>query len=269
MPALSERSCPPLPPIDHQRIIVLGSRSPRRRELLGSMTGIDHLRILPPLNSAEPGFDSLTTDAQIRERLLDIVTLKHQDVCRQLPQQPWYSVERPPIVVVADTTVVTGPADGERQVLGQPNSDHWQSDVREWLKFRLSGTTHEVWTAVLVSRGQQVQQTVVKSRVTFAPLSESSLDWYLSTGESPGKAGGYAIQGFAAAFVTQLEGSLTNVIGLPLLETVALIRSLADVGSPQNPESKLPDHSRGNDGTTSPATGSPNREQGPNLSGGV
>lgn len=234
MPALSASPAPPLPPIDHYSIIVLGSRSPRRRELLGSMTGIDHLYILPPSNAAEPGFDSLTTDAQIRERLLDIVTLKHQDVCRQLPQQPWYSVKRPPIVVVADTTVVTGPADGQRQVLGQPNSEHWQSEVREWLQSRLSGTTHEVWTAVLVSLGNQVRQAVVRSRVTFASISDADLDWYLSTNESPGKAGGYAIQGFAAAFVTHLDGSLTNVIGLPLLETMALIQSLSENNSPKH-----------------------------------
>lgn len=267
MPALSERSCPPLPPIGHQRIIVLGSRSPRRRELLGSMTGIDHLRILPPLNSAEPGFDSLTADAQICQRLEEIVTLKHQDVCRQLPQQSWHSIECPPIVVVADTTVVTGPADGQRQVLGQPNSEHWQSEVREWLQSRLSGTTHEVWTAVLVSLGNQVRQAVVRSRVTFASISDADLDWYLSTNESPGKAGGYAIQGFAAAFVTHLDGSLTNVIGLPLLETVALIRSLSESSSPPDPTPVLPNDSSGDDGMT--ASGSPHDKQGLNPSGSV
>lgn len=210
------------------RRVVLGSRSPRRRELLGSMTGSERLYVLPPLSPLEPGFESLTFDAQIRQRLLEIAALKHADVRNQLPHQPWFSSDNPPVVVVADTTVVTGESDGTREVLGQPEPEHWRQQVREWFDLRLSGRTHEVWTAVIVSRGNTVRDVVVRSRVTFSSISDTTMDWYLSTNESPGKAGGYAIQGFAASFVTHLEGSLTNVIGLPLLETMELIRSLPD-----------------------------------------
>ena len=194
------------------RSVVLGSRSPRRRELLGSMTGIE----------------SMTFDSQIRQRLVEIAALKHADVQNQLPHQPWFSPDNPPVIVVADTTVVTGESDGTREVLGQPEPEHWRQQVREWFALRLSGRTHEVWTAVIVSRGNTVRSVVVRSRVTFSAISDTTMDWYLSTNESPGKAGGYAIQGFAASFVTHMEGSLTNVIGLPLLETMELIRSLPD-----------------------------------------
>jgi septum formation protein len=192
------------------------------------MTGIECLYVLPPSSPLEPGFESMTFDSQIQQRLMEIAALKHADVRNQLPHQPWFSPDNPPVVVVADTTVVTGESDGTRAVLGQPEPELWRQQVREWFDLRLSGRTHEVWTAVIVSRGNTVRDIVVRSRVTFSAISEATMDWYLSTNESPGKAGGYAIQGFAASFVTHMEGSLTNVIGLPLLETMELIRSLPD-----------------------------------------
>jgi septum formation protein len=73
-----------------------------------------------------------------------------------------------------------------------------------------------------------VREQIVTAAVTFTDVSSEALAWYLSTGESLGKAGGYAIQGLAAAFVKRLEGSLTTVIGLPLLETLQLMRVVAE-----------------------------------------
>ena len=75
-----------------------------------------------------------------------------------------------------------------------------------------------------MSHGTDVQEFIVRSIVRFIAVDDDLLEWYLSTGESPGKAGGYAIQGHAAVFVDELRGSLTNVIGLPVLEVVQTLQ---------------------------------------------
>ena len=208
--------------------VILGSRSPRRKELLGSIVGHDQLVIKPPVTPEEPGFLDLHQETEIEHRLLDIVQLKHSDVCQQIAadtsDEVFASVDSAPFVVVADTIVVAELNREQRVVLGQPELDRWQDDVREWLRNRLSNQTHEVWTGVLVSQLGQTSTCIVKSAVTFCEINDELIEWYISTRESLGKAGGYAIQGFAAAFVTQLRGSLTNVIGLPVMETrLALI----------------------------------------------
>ena len=208
--------------------VILGSRSPRRKELLGSIVGHDQLVIKPPVTPEEPGFLGLHQETEIEHRLLDIVQLKHSDVCQQIAadasNEVFASIDSAPFVVVADTIVVAEINREQRVVLGQPEPDRWQDDVREWLRNRLSNQTHEVWTGVLVSQLGQTSTCIVKSAVTFCEINDELIEWYISTRESLGKAGGYAIQGFAAAFVTQLRGSLTNVIGLPVMETrLALI----------------------------------------------
>jgi septum formation protein len=203
--------------------VVLGSRSPRRAELLAACLAPQQLRVLPPASPDEPGFDGLCEDEAIRRRLLEIVRLKHQAVCQLVTQQTPEKGTLPPLIVAADTTVVAGERSGERHVLGQPRPDAWQQDVRHWFSHWLSGRTHHVWTAVRVSCDLAVRELIVPSAVTFCRVSPEQLEWYLSTGESTGKAGGYAIQGLAAAFVNHVEGSLTTVIGLPLLETLRLL----------------------------------------------
>ena len=203
--------------------VILGSRSPRRKELLGSIVGHDQLVIKPPVTPEEPGFLGLHQETEIEHRLLDIVQLKHSDVCQQIAadasNEVFASIDSAPFVVVADTIVVAELNREQRVVLGQPELDRWQDDVRDWLRNRLSNQTHEVWTGVLVSQLGQTSTCIVKSAVTFCEINDELIEWYVSTRESLGKAGGYAIQGFAAAFVTQLRGSLTNVIGLPVMET--------------------------------------------------
>jgi septum formation protein len=203
--------------------VILGSRSPRRKELLGAIVGHDQLVIKPPVTPEEPGFLGLHQETEIEHRLLDIVQLKHSDVCQQIAadasNEVFAAIVSAPFVVVADTIVVAEINREQRVVLGQPEPDRWQDDVREWLRNRLSNQTHEVWTGVLVSQLGQTSTCIVKSAVTFCEINDELIEWYVSTRESLGKAGGYAIQGFAAAFVTQLRGSLTNVIGLPVMET--------------------------------------------------
>lgn len=101
--------------------IILGSRSPRRRDLLSAAAGAERIVCLPPISSAEAGFLNLRHDADIQERLLQITHAKHQDVSAQISSQPSLNLHCPPVVVVADTTVVAGPQDGHREVLGQPD----------------------------------------------------------------------------------------------------------------------------------------------------
>ncbi len=204
--------------------IILGSRSPRRRELLGSIVGQECLVILPPSSPDEPGFADVSDEAGIERRLIDIVQMKHDDICRQLAAMPGEPI--PPFVVVADTIVIASDDNGTRCVLGQPGPERWQDEVRSWFRRWLSGRTHEVWTGVRISHGNQQTQFIVRSKVTFCEVSDELLEWYVATGESTGKAGGYAIQSHAALFVTRFEGSLTSIIGLPLMEVVAGLTKL-------------------------------------------
>jgi septum formation protein len=80
----------------------------------------------------------------------------------------------------------------------------------------LSGTVHQVLTAVVVRHAGEEATDVVTTRVRFVPLTSAEIDWYVSTGEPGGKAGAYAIQGRASRFVDWIEGSWSNVVGLPV-----------------------------------------------------
>jgi septum formation protein len=122
------------------------------------------------------------------------------------------------VVLAADTEVVVG-----GRVLGKPAD----RDVAEAMLRSLSGRTHEVMTGIAVRRGDSARIAQVTTAVTFRTLTDAEIAWYLATGEPVDKAGAYALQGAGAVLVARIEGSDTNVIGLPLAETVALLR---DVG---------------------------------------
>ncbi len=124
------------------------------------------------------------------------------------------------VIVAADTTV-----EAQGLILEKPLDD---DDAYGMLR-RLSGRTHQVHTGVTVSvagNGARRSSTIlVTTEVTFVPLTDDMIDWYLATGEADDKAGAYGIQGAAAAFVERVDGSVTNVIGLPLAETLDLLRN--------------------------------------------
>ena len=209
--------------------VVLGSRSPQRRELLESIVGSGSLHIVPPLSSAEANFHDVRDDVGFERRLLEIVRDKYQDVSRQVATSERFSgqgIPNAPFIVVADTIVIAQNDLQHRQVLGQPEPDKWKSEVRHWMRHWLAGRTHEVWTGAVVTRQTEVREFIVKSSVTFCSVSDAMIEWYLSTNESVGKAGGYAIQANAAAFVSQFSGSLTNIIGLPLMEVIDALQAL-------------------------------------------
>ncbi len=119
-------------------------------------------------------------------------------------------------VLAADTVV-----DVDGKILGKPGD---ADDARRMLQ-RLSGRTHLVHTGVAVRSGDDVEIEVVTTSVRFTPLTPEAIEWYLATGEPFDKAGAYAIQGAGGAFVEEIQGSVSNVIGLPLTTVVRLART--------------------------------------------
>ncbi len=196
--------------------IVLGSRSPRRRELLTLLVGPETVEVCPPTNPDEPGFEGCSSLHHIHARLLQVASGKLQQVREQTNDDQ-------AVIVVADTVVVGRETNGSMHVLGQPPDGDWKPVVAEWFTRFYLGKSHEVVTGVVVSKGDVAWSSVVTSEVRFRENAASLVPWYLSTGESLGKAGGYAIQGAGGIFVEQVLGSLTNIVGLPLIETRELL----------------------------------------------
>lgn len=212
------------------RRYILASRSPRRLELLQQVVHPVLIEVRPPAISEEAGFDDCTDVAMIRQRLLEIARHKAEQVRTALNEQEADLHERPrTLLISADTTVVvTDHHSGEPVVLGQPpETDEWREVVTDWFMHHYAGRTHLTITAVFVTTpdGRSAEQ-VVETKVTIRRDVERWLNWYLLTGEPRGKAGGYAIQGAGSVFVERVEGSLSNVVGLPL---EALLELFAEV----------------------------------------
>jgi septum formation protein len=205
-----------------KRRYVLGSRSPRRFELLQRIIPPELIEVRPPRSPVEDDFVGLTQWAAIESRLLEIARAKCTDVSDQIRET---RSDRPRIVITADTVVVAGPADGQFNVLGQPpENDTWREVVRRWFEHEYAGRTHLVATAFCVAWStDRISERVVRSAVTFHDHVKRWLDWYLATGEPRGKAGGYAVQGSGSIFVSRIDGSLSNVIGLPLRELLEVL----------------------------------------------
>lgn len=206
---------------------ILASRSPRRRELLGLLVPPESIEVLPPPSSQEAGFAELNDLAAIRSRLQEIASTKADQVIGQLGERLGGCV-----VIAADTAIiVTDPETRRPHVLEQPpETDEWQATVLDWFGRYYGGRWHIAATALDVRLGSDAPiRRVVETRVEFRPDVDRWLAWYLQTGESRGKAGGYAIQGAGSVFVSRIEGSLSNVVGLPL-EVLAECLKLVSVG---------------------------------------
>ena len=122
------------------------------------------------------------------------------------------------VILAADTTVVL-----HGNILGKPESkEHGLQMLNE-----LSGTRHDVLTGVSICNGYRTETFFVKTEVTFRHLGKKEIAWYWETGEPHDKAGSYGLQGAGAAFVAALKGSYSNVIGLPLSETVLMLRDFS------------------------------------------
>jgi septum formation protein len=181
----------PVPP----PTIVLASASPRRQELVRA------LGFVPEVRPA------------------------HLDEARKAGESPRAYVLRLAedkartasggFVLAADTAVVLGD-----EVFGKPAD---ATDARRMLA-ALAGRTHEVLTGVCVLGGGRAESAAVSTSVTFTPMPAAAIDWYVLSGEPMDKAGAYAIQGLGGIFVERIDGSYSNVVGLPLAETAALLR---------------------------------------------
>jgi septum formation protein len=178
--------------------IILASSSPRRQQLLKA-AGFD-LTIISPLID-EDVLEGEAPEAYVRR----IAEAKVRAIAHDatLP------------VVAADTTVAI-----DHHILAKPADE---AEARSMLTL-LSGRTHTVFTAFAVQKGKHVNVQSVATKVSFRPLSEGEIDSYIRSGEPFDKAGGYGIQGAGMALVDRVEGSFTNVVGLPLKEVIEALR---------------------------------------------
>ncbi|HEY5088398.1 MAG TPA: Maf family protein [Polyangia bacterium] len=188
--------------------LVLASASPRRRELLERLGLV--LEVIP----ADVDESALAGELAI-DYVRRIAVAKCDKVFEGLA--PGGDDDSKLAVLGADTTVVV-----DATILGKPAD---ADDARAMLA-RLAGRRHEVITGTAVRFGARRTERTVTTLVAMRALQPAELDAYLACGEWRGKAGGYAVQGIAAAFVTDLRGSVTNVIGLPVAEVIADLLAL-------------------------------------------
>jgi septum formation protein len=188
--------------------IYLASQSPRRAQLLGQL-GVRHELLLAgpeedaeALEHVQPGESPTAYVQRVTALKLDAAVARHRRL--GLPPAP---------VLCADTTVAFG-----RAILGKP------ADDAQRMLAMLSGRTHRVLTAVALQHGKRRQAALSVSRVRFAAVEKRRIAAYVASGEAEGKAGAYAIQGRAAAFVEHISGSHSGIMGLPMFETAKLLR---------------------------------------------
>ena len=193
-------------------MIYLASNSPRRRELLQQI----HVHF-EPLLFRGPG----RHDHDMAEDVLpgeDAVTyvqrVANAKAVGGIQRMRWRELP-PRLLLAADTTLEL---DGD--IVGKPeDGEHAVAVLR-----RLSGRTHRVLTAVVLSDGERYASRLSTSEVRFRALSEGEVRDYVATGEAADKAGAYGIQGRAALFIEEILGSYTGIMGLPLFETGALLQ---------------------------------------------
>ena len=192
--------------------VYLASQSPRRRQLLEQI-GVRYELLLAAtdedaesLEEALPGEAPLTYVKRVTQLKLEAAVKRMQ--ARSL---------KPATVLCADTTVALG-----RVIFGKP--ENTQDAVR--ILKTLSGQTHRVLTAVAVASGRRRSMRVSVSKVTFALMTSSEIKAYVASGEPFGKAGAYGVQGMAAAYISEIRGSYTGIMGLPLFETALLLKNI-------------------------------------------
>lgn len=185
--------------------IILASSSPRRQEIL-KMLDIPFQVILPNID------ETLTSSVGTEDIPELLAREKVSAVIHSLPSQQeiqW--------VLGADTVIVKN-----GRIFGKPQS---ADEAAEFLK-EFQGSTHTVITAVVLYNGKQKSTTsrVARTKVTFAPMTDDEIQWYLESGEWHGAAGGYRIQSLASIFIEKIEGSQSCVTGLPIHELYDMLK---------------------------------------------
>lgn len=183
--------------------LILASGSPRRKlllEQLGIRFGVEPPDVDESLLTGEAPEVYVT---RLSEKKAQTIARKHDSEV---------------VILAADTTVVL-----HGNILGKPESKKHSVQMLN----ELSGTTHDVLTGVSICRGSRTETFCVRTEVTFRHLEKKEIAWYWETGEPLDKAGSYGLQGPGAAFVETLTGSYSNVIGLPLSETILMLRDFS------------------------------------------
>lgn len=191
--------------------IYLASRSPRRQELLKQI-GVDFMVL--PLREALariPDVDETPLSQELPSEYVGrIARIKAEMGRKRMSERGWADFP----VLGADTTVVSN-----GRIFGKPENPFHAKQMLG----ALSGQLHQVLTAVAVAAGNGTRVCLSRSSVRFRNLGEQEIDHYLACGEAYDKAGAYAIQGRAAVFISEISGSYSGVVGLPLFETAQLL----------------------------------------------
>ena len=184
--------------------LILGSQSPRRKELLQW--------IYVPFKIVTSDIEEVSNEIE--------VDLLVQDLAKQKAQHVFDNVKKDysnPYVIGADTIVVV-----DNEVLGKPNN---KDEARQML-LQLKGRSHRVLTGVCIKWSEGEEVFFDETKVSFDDMSDELLELYLGTGESMDKAGSYGIQGAALGFIGKLEGSYSNVVGLPVNLVLQKLKSI-------------------------------------------
>jgi septum formation protein len=192
------------------KFIYLASQSPRRRQLLEQL-GVRYALLLADDTEDAEALEVVLPNEAPRAYVQRVTLLKLAAALarmkrRGLPAAP---------VLCSDTTVALG-----KTILGKPDDAKHATQILG----ALSGQTHRVLTSVAIGTARKQAQGLSVSQVQFAPLTRTQIQSYVASGEPMGKAGAYAVQGRAAAYIAHISGSYSGIMGLPMFETAQLLR---------------------------------------------
>jgi septum formation protein len=190
--------------------VYLASASPRRQQLLQQI-GVDFRLLLADADEDAEALEALRCDEKPETYVQRVTRLKLAAARRRLDARGL----QPAPILCADTTVAL-----QRRILGKPVD---ACEARAMLR-ALAGRTHRVLTAVALRDGRRTHAALSVSRVRFGAMPDEAIAAYVAGGEPFGKAGAYAVQGTAAAWIERIDGSHSGIMGLPLYETAALLR---------------------------------------------
>jgi len=190
--------------------VYLASQSPRRKQLLEQL-GIKFELLLPDASEDAEALEVVRPNEKPRTYVQRVTALKLEAALQRLKNRGL----TPAPVLCSDTTVAIG-----NTIFAKPdNAEHAKEMLRQ-----LSGQTHRVLTAVSIGTMRKQSRALSISQVRFADLSKQDIDRYVASQEPLGKAGSYAIQGKAAAFISHISGNYSGIMGLPMFETAHLLR---------------------------------------------
>ena len=194
--------------------VYLASQSPRRQQLL-TQIGVPFEVLLPQDVAAAEELERVLPGETPLAYVQRVTLLKLQLAKTECTRLAW------PVhpILCADTTVALGAL-----ILGKPHNAEEAKDMLQ----RLSGQTHQVFTAIAIAHGRKTLRALSRSKVRFDTLSAQEIEAYVASQEPMGKAGAYGIQGLASGFIRSIQGSYSGIMGLPLFETTRLLRKVAE-----------------------------------------